>query len=186
MKKTLTFVFVLTFVFYLSSVSAFAQSRGSSHGPAVTGGHAPDINHGTDHGKSADHANSSHQRSNNTADTSFVDRINRNPKLSGRLTALLPPIPQGSTQPAWTLETAAAGFKNQGQFIAFLHVSKNQNLTYDQWTDMRTRMTNGESLGKALHAEKPELSQTQVTVQVQQAESQAKEDQKIKAPKTTE
>ena len=186
MKKLLTFVCLLTFVFYLSSVSAFAQSRGSSHGPAVTGGHAPDINHDTDHGKSADHTNSSHEHSNTATGTSFVDRINKNSQLSGRLTALLPPPPPGSTQPAWTLETAAAGFKNQGQFIAFLHVSKNLNLTYDQWVDMRNRMTNGESLGKALHEAKPDLPQSQVTVQVQLAESQAKEDQKVKAPKTSE
>jgi hypothetical protein len=183
MKKVLTFLFVLTFVFYLSSISTFAQGRGSSHGPAVTGGHAPDINQSSDHGKSADHANTSHEHTNATNAT-FVDRINKNPQLSQRLNDLLPKadsLPLNT--PAWTLETASAGFKNQGQFIAFLHVSHNLGLTYDQWDAMRKGMASGESLGKCIHEVKPELTQTQVTVAVEQAETQAKEDAKIKPQK---
>src|SRR2546427_11439872 len=37
-----------------------------------------------------------------------------------------------------TLEDAAAGFKNQGQFIAALHVSRNHDIPFDQLKAMMT------------------------------------------------
>jgi hypothetical protein len=184
MKKVLTFVFVLGFVFYLNNVSTFAQSRGTGHGPDVTGGHAPDINHGTDHGKSGDHANTNHATNEAKGNTDFINRINANTKLRDRLTDLIPTDP-ATNMPIMTLEAAAMNMKNQGLFIAFLHVAKNQGLTLQQWTDMRTKMTTGESLGKALHEVNPNLSQTEVSAQVEQAESQAKVDVKITTTKTT-
>ena len=182
MKKVMTFFLALGLVFYLSSTAVFAQSRGSSHGPSVTGGHGPDINHSTDQGKSADHANTTHSQTQGSKNTDFMTRINSNTQLKDRLTALLPQLPQGSTT-TMDLTTAANGFKNQGQFIAFLHVAKNHNLTLDQWTKMHDMMASGESLGKALQAAKPELTETQVTVSVQQAEAQTSEDLKIKPKK---
>ena len=173
MKKFLTFVFALTIVFYLSNVSTFAQVRGNGNGPAVSGGHGPDTDHGTsDHGKSTDHANTTHTQTKSTSETKLIDRINTDTKFRDRLTALLP---MGSTM---TLVQAADGFKNEGQFIAFLHVSKNLGLTLDQWTKMRTGMTTGQSLGKALHDADPKLSQVQITAEVQKGEKQAKGDQK--------
>jgi len=56
-------------------------------------------------------------------------------KLSARLTALLPP--------GMTLTQAAAGFKNQGQFIAALEASKNLGIPF---ADLQDRVTAGESL----------------------------------------
>ena len=68
------------------------------------------------------------------------------------------------------------GFKNQGQFIAFLHVVHNLNLDDMQALDLKTKMTGGESLGKALHEVKPDLSTTEANTDAQTAEDQAKTD----------
>src|SRR5712691_6002550 len=50
------------------------------------------------------------------------DQIAANPALVTRLQPLLPS--------GMTLASAAAGFKNQGQFIAALHVSQNLNIPF--------------------------------------------------------
>ena len=173
MKKFLTVVVALTIISYVSNVSTFAQSRGTGQGSSVSGGHGPDINHDTSaQGKSADHANTTHSQTSSTNETKLIDRINTDTKFRDRLNALMP---MGSTI---TLADAAKEFKNEGQFIAFLHVSKNLGLTLDQWNMLRTKMTTGESLGKALHDVDPKLSNAQINVQVETAEKQAKEDQK--------
>jgi len=201
MKKILTFVFGLSFVFYLSNVSMFAQNRGTGHGPSVTGGHGPDISadHGksSDHGQSGDHANAKNQ---STGNTDFISRINGNDKLSARLADLIPKDAAGV--PIMSLTDAAKDFKNEGQFIAFLHVAKNQKLDLTEWTNMRYAMTGTApasptgtaplsatstdklSVGQALHQVRPNLSQTQISAQVEQAESQTKVDLKV-TTKTT-
>ena len=84
-------------------------------------------------------------------------------KLAARLTALLPP--------GTTLTQAAAGFKNQGQFIAALEASKNLGIPF---ADLRDRMTAGQSLGAAIHALKPTMTTANVDSSVKAAEEQAK------------
>ena len=84
-------------------------------------------------------------------------------KLSARLAALLPP--------GMTLTQAAAGFKNQGQFIAALEVSKNLGIPF---ADLQDRMTAGESLGAAIHGLKPAMSAADVESSVKAADEQAK------------
>ena len=178
MKKFLTFAFALTIVLYLSNVSTFAQSRGSGQWPAVSAGHGPDINHSTsEHGKSSDHANTTHDQTKSTNGDRLIARINTDTKFSQRLSALLP-TEWTTANPPKTLADAAAGFTNQGRFVSFMHVSKNLGLNYTQWTEMRDKLAAGGSLGKCIHDVKPELSQTQINVQVQTAEKQAKEDLK--------
>jgi len=174
MKKFLTFVFALSIIFYLSNVSTFAQGKG----PAVSGGHAPDINHSSsDHSKSADHSNTTQTQTKSTNGDRLLQRLNTDTKFSQRLSALLP-TEWTTANPAKTWADATAGFTNQGRFVSFLHVSKNLGLNYTQWTDMRNKLAAGGSLGKCIHEVKPELSQTQINVQVQTAEKQAKEDLK--------
>jgi len=204
MKKILTFVFVLSFVFYLSNVSTFAQSRGNGNGPAVTGGHAPDINHSTDHGKSGDHANTDHANAKNqsTGKTDLFNRINANSNLSSRLTDLIPTDPATGLKITTLQDLAGLPWKNQGQLIAFLHVANNQKLNPTEWTNMRNAMTGTApvsptgtapvsatstdklSVGQALHLVRPNLSQTEISAQVEQAESQTKVDLKV-TTKTT-
>jgi len=53
-----------------------------------------------------------------------------------------------------TLNTASRGFKNQGQFIAALHVSRNLHIPF---VDLKRAMTgpNAMSLGQAIHTLRP-------------------------------
>ncbi len=76
----------------------------------------------------------------------FVGRLSSDTNLMAKVTPLLPP--------GTTLASAAMGFKNEGQFIATLHVAKNLDIPF---ADLKDRVTAGESLGKAIHALKPTL-----------------------------
>jgi hypothetical protein len=93
----------------------------------------------------------------------FVTRLGSDTALASRLQGLLP---KGAT-----LEDAAAGFKNQGQFIATLEVSKNLNLPF---ADLKDRVTAGQSLGQAIQALNPKLTEEASENAAIQAEQQAK------------
>jgi hypothetical protein len=71
-----------------------------------------------------------------------------------------------------TVETAAAGFRNQGQFIAALHVSRNLGIPF---ADLKTAMTGPthQSLGQAIQSLRPT---TLAPVAVRTAERQARVD----------
>jgi hypothetical protein len=79
------------------------------------------------------------------------------------------------------IKTAESGFKNYGQFIAALHVSKNLNIPFDQLkakmiatatsSTVQTSST-PMSLGKAIHALRPDISANQVNAEVKRAEKQ--------------
>jgi len=73
-------------------------------------------------------------------------QVMRNPALVSRLTPLLPP--------GVTLAAAAAGFKNQGQFIAALHVSRNLDIPF---AALKAEMVgpDHDSLGQAIHELRP-------------------------------
>lgn len=62
--------------------------------------------------------------------TTPTTRPVKNPKLEARLQAMLPP---GTTVP-----DAMAGFKNWGQFVAAVHVSKNLGIPF---ADLKAKMT---------------------------------------------
>ena len=67
-------------------------------------------------------------------------KISTMPQLNAKITALLPPN--------MTLDAASAGFKNQGQFIAALHVSRNLGIPFDALkSDMTARHM---SLGRSI------------------------------------
>lgn len=72
-------------------------------------------------------------------------KISRNPNQVARLQPLLP---QGMT-----LDQAAAGFRNQGQFIAALNASKHRGIAF---ADLKNAMTHdGLSLGQAVRKLQP-------------------------------
>ena len=75
-------------------------------------------------------------------------KIASHPPLASKCTALLP---KGTT-----LNQAATGFRNQGQFIAALHVSKNLNIPF---ADLKKAMTgpHAMSLGQAIHHLRPSI-----------------------------
>ncbi|MGE5246212.1 MAG: hypothetical protein ACM3SQ_18455 [Betaproteobacteria bacterium] len=80
-----------------------------------------------------------------TASSPIATKIESHPQLASRLTAMLP---QGMT-----LQDAAAGFRNQGQFIAALHVSQNLGIPF---ADLKQEMvTNHNSLGQSIQKLRP-------------------------------
>ena len=73
--------------------------------------------------------------------------------------------------PGTSINTAAAGFKNLGQFVAAVHVARNLDIPF---TALKTEMvTNGHSLGQSIQILKPIAD---VKVQVTRAEKAAKDD----------
>jgi len=192
MKKFLSVLFVFMLVSYLSTV-ALAQANGIGHAQ----GHAPDVSrdHGPNHDKNIGH-DSNHAGTAPQKDARLEARIERNPGLKSKIESLLPPNTD--------LKTALSGFKNDGQFIAALHVSKNLGIPFDQLkatmlgtTPQLTATTAGStttgatttgskpmSLGQAIHTLQPSLSEKDAQKEADTAENQAKVDIKITtAPK---
>jgi hypothetical protein len=95
----------------------------------------------------------------------FAARIASDTKLAARLTPLLPS--------GMTLANAAAGFKNEGQFMAALHVAKNLNIPF---MELKDRMTAGESLGAAIHALKQDLDAKEVESDTEKKKKKKKND----------
>jgi hypothetical protein len=94
-----------------------------------------------------------------------ASHLERHPELAGRVAPLLPP--------GLTAEQAAAGFRNWGQFVAALQVSKNLGIPF---ADLKSLMTGPENLplGRAIHQLRPELPAEQVRSAVREAEREAK------------
>jgi hypothetical protein len=97
------------------------------------------------------------------AATSVPPAMPKNPKLVAKLQGLLPA--------GMTVEQAADGFKNQGQFIAALHVSNNLGIPFE---DLKASMvTDGMSLGSSIQALKPT---SDATTETERANKQARAD----------
>jgi hypothetical protein len=169
MKKQLIIAFVLT------SSLVFAQGRGGGHGGGMGAGGGAGVSHGPMAGPSTSTHGNSGSRSDNRGPNSTSDtksrktvdqKLDRNPKLSTKLQSLLPA--------GTDLKTAAAGFKNFGQFVAAVHVSHNLGIPFDQ---LKAKMTgdNAESLGKAIKELKPDAN---AKAETKKAQQQAKDDQK--------
>ena len=107
--------------------------------------------YGTSHENKSEHKAEHVEKADASGKPSPSDLLDRNTKLSDNLKA---DLPEGSD-----LKTAAAGFKNIGQFVAAVHVSKNLDVSFD---DLKARMMAGDSLGQAIHALKPEVDSTKV------------------------
>ena len=109
-------------------------------------------------------------------------KIASKPNLSAKLTRMLPIDPL--TGMTMTLDKASLGFKNQGQFIAALHVSENLGIPFATLKSHMVTVTPGVagqpatatqtgSLGQAIQASK---TTTNVTAAVNTAEAQAAAD----------
>lgn len=178
MKGIITFVFSLTVVLYLGSTAAHAQAKvpGGSRGPSVNQGHSQS---GTkDHSTTApDQHNQAHEPKAETWAPKFDQRIQSDSKFRARIESLLPA--------GMDLKVAESGFKNQGQFIAALHVSRNLNIPFDQLKakmlglDAAGQVTSSPmSLGKAIHALRPDMPESDAIAQAKTGEKQAKATQK--------
>ena len=149
----------LTMLAFGATPLAFGQGRG--HGGGNAGGFhgAPPASAKPDH--------SGHPAPSHIPEGKTDARLAHNPALSSRLQAILPP--------GTNLQNAAAGFKNEGQFVAAAHVSHNLNIPFDQ-LKARTTGPNAGSLGQAIHDLKPDMSLKDANEQAKRAEKQAKED----------
>ena len=94
-------------------------------------------------------------------------QLANNAALSAQIQPLLP---AGST-----IATASAGFTNQGEFIAALHVSQNLGIPFNQLKADLTQ-AHPDSLGQAIHALRPDLSRSTVRSDVHAAKLQADQD----------
>ncbi len=167
MKKTLTLISACLFVLYLST-GTFAQGRGGGHGQGR--GRAPEVNHGRDHDTDRQ-SRETHEGHEGHKEANFEQRIEQNPALKSKVESMLPA--------GTNLKTAAAGFRNQGQFIAALHVSRNLGIPFNQ---LKAKMTgsNPVSLGQAVHALKPNMSEKDADKEAAKAEKEAKVTRKTK------
>jgi hypothetical protein len=102
----------------------------------------------------------------------IASRIESNAQLASHVQSMLP---SGTT-----IASAATGFKNEGQFLAALHASQNLNIPFDS---LKAKMTgsNSESLGAAIKASKPDLSENQAKEEAKKAETEAKASASAKA-----
>jgi hypothetical protein len=132
----------------------------SMHGSSASHSHDGD-GHG-DHGKDADDDHGKH--GGHDSNHSIASKLASNTQLAAKLQGLLPP--------GTNLQTAAQGFKNLGQFVAAVHVSKNLGIPFDQ---LKAKMTGPppESLGKAIQQLDPSAN---AKAALKTAEKQAHQD----------
>jgi hypothetical protein len=100
-------------------------------------------------------------------------KISSHPQLAAKVAALLPA--------GLTLNQASMGFKNQGQFLAALHASKDLNIPFAQ---LKAEMTgkDHDSLGVAIHELKPAVN---ATTAAKTADQEADADVKATTPLST-
>jgi hypothetical protein len=109
-------------------------------------------------------------------------KIASKPNLSTKINGMLPIDPVTGVK--MTLDAASMGFKNQGQFIAALHVSQNLGIPFTELKSHMVTVTPGVagqpatatqtgSLGQAIQASKKTAN---VTTEVERAETQASAD----------
>lgn len=161
MKRSIFYAAAFVVALYLCPASGWAQ-----HGHGGGGmGHAAMGAHGADMGNRDGSARSS---ASVTKGLKSPDQLlASNTKLSSKLQALLPP--------KTNLQDAARGFKNLGQFVAAAHVSHNLGIPFDQLKSMMAGDQH-DSLGKAIHALKPDANAKAETKQaVKQADADIKE-----------
>lgn len=131
--------------------------------------HAPQVDHQrhVEHAPHADHEqHGEHGRRGRTPTTTttttpttttttrlnpIAAKISSHPQQLARIQRMLPE--------GMTLNQASQGFRNQGQFIAALHVSQNLHIPF---RDLRRAMTgpNAMSLGQAIHTLRPSANST--------------------------
>ena len=177
MKKLSLLLAISALVFLGAAMTATAQGKGL--GASNGQGHGDGVSHDHDQVKTGSDAKGDHD-SNTNWQTKFNARLQTRPELASRLAKLLP---AGAD-----VNASESGFKNQGQFIASLHVSKNLNIPFDQVKAKVTGVTvqaNGKtttstpmSLGKAIHELRPDMTADQANDAAKIAEKQASDTEK--------
>lgn len=183
MKRIVTTLTLAAAAAWVFTLPAAAQGRGQSH---PGGGSAAAGSMGGEHGMSSPHdmgapgnpGNMGNKSSGMSGPRTPGDLLTQNTQLSSKLSSLLP---MGTD-----LQTAAAGFRNLGQFVAAVHVSHNLGIPFDQLkcTELATAdacpgMTvpaKGSHLGKAIQTLKPAMSSADSKSAAKKAEKEASTD----------
>jgi hypothetical protein len=180
MKRTILFSTALAVLFCLSGFPLMAQGRsgagGPAGGPGAGQGQGPGMGQGQPGngptGREPTMGNPGMGGDTNTTTNQTMGHVKtptqllmQNPKLSNQLQTMLP---EGTN-----VQDAASGFNNLGEFVAAVHISQNLNIPFDQF---KQKVTNGDSLGKALQELNPSLNHKEVKSEVKKAKKQAKED----------
>jgi len=124
--------------------------------------------HAADHDRDANHGKSHASGE----DTNFEVRIEQNPALKSKVESMLPA--------GENLKTAASGFKNGGQFLAALHASKDLGIPFDQLKAKMMGSNSPMSLGQAIHALKPNVTEKDADNEADKAEKEARADVRTK------
>jgi hypothetical protein len=105
--------------------------------------------------------------------TPVQQKLQKNTNLASKLQSRLPA--------GTDLNTAAAGFRNLGQFVAAVNVSNNLGIPF---SELKTRMVDqGMSLGQSIQDARPSTTETTTTTAVHRAETDA--DDMIRTSSTT-
>lgn len=100
-----------------------------------------------------------------------AEEIRLNRGLGARVAEMLPE--------GMSLDQAASGFRNTGQFVAALHVSRNLSIPFG---DLRARMiAGGEPLGEAIRMLRPSMPESEIEAQVRAASDAAREQTRMEA-----
>lgn len=180
MKRAILLSTAFAVLLCLSGLPLMAQGRsGGGMGPGG-GGMGQGPGQGQGQGPGMDNGPGGRQSSSNDPgmDRTTTNRpmeqmktpaqlLAQNTKLSSQLQTLLP---QGTN-----VQDAASGFKNLGDFVAAVHISKNLNIPFDQF---KNKVTSGDSLGKALKDLSPNMDHKAIKSEVKKGKKEAKEDMK--------
>jgi len=177
MKNLHTLLLTISVLVFLSGASATAAAQGRGLGASVGEGHGEAGSH--DHDQVNVDAKGDHDAHTNW-ETKFNERLPSHPELASRIAKLLPA--------GMDLKAVESGFKNPGQFIAALHVSRNLNIPFDQvkakvtgitvQADGQTTTSAPLSLGKAIHELRPNMTVDQANDAAKIAEKQASDTEK--------
>jgi hypothetical protein len=146
------------------TTSPASTTRGANStpkgGPKTTAARGPQS---TTHGNSAAKGKAN-ARTTTTANTTASPNLPRNQRLTDRLRTLLD-LPPGTDMAPY-----AAGFKNQGQFVAAVNVSQNVGINF---IELKSLMVDKNlSLGQAIHQLKPGVNSN---VEAQRAINQSQQ-----------
>ena len=188
MKNLLTFLLTVTVLVFLSGASASAQGKGPGNSASVGQGHGQGGGH--DQVKTGSDPKSNHD-SHADWQTKFNERFQNDTAFATKIKNLLGP----NTTDA-QVQAAMMGFERRGQFMSTMHVAKNLDIPFDALKAKITGVSTNQagqtvttapmSLGTAIHALKPTLTQDQVNDAVKKADKQASEDTEKTGTKASE
>jgi hypothetical protein len=139
-------ILVATAAAFWMTATLVADQHGHAPVPHATQAHA--ANPGSTHPSTpggTHHDGDRHSGTHTPPPSPIATKIQSHPQLAAKVTAMLPP--------GMTMNHAARGFKNQGQFIAALHASQRTGIPF---TDLKRAMVRQhESLGQAVHSLSP-------------------------------